>query len=91
MSEIAKMSGSSSQPLTSIRSRALKRKRQDLTEEQKQEITEAFNLFDVDNDGKLGYHELKVSTRILDIINSNNLCVKIKINLIIIIIINNRF
>lgn len=55
------MSGSSSEPsLAGIRSRALKRKRQDLTDEQRQEITEAFNLFDKNNDGKIGYNELKV-------------------------------
>lgn len=58
------MSGSSSEPsLAGIRSRALKRKRQDLTDEQRQEITEAFNLFDKNNDGKIGYNELKVSIK----------------------------
>ena len=38
-----------------------RRKRRELTEEQKQEITEAFALFDSDKDQALDYHELKVS------------------------------
>ena len=33
-----------------------------MTEEQKQEVVEAFNLFDSDKDQALDYHELKVST-----------------------------
>ena len=37
------------------------RKRRELTDEQKQEIKEAFALFDTDKDGFLDYHELKVS------------------------------
>lgn len=37
-----------------------RRKRRELTEEQKQEIIEAFNLFDTDKDQFLDYHELKV-------------------------------
>ena len=37
-----------------------RRKRRELTEEQKQEITEAFALFDSDKDQALDYHELKV-------------------------------
>ena len=36
------------------------RKRRELTEEQKQEISEAFALFDSDKDQALDYHELKV-------------------------------
>ena len=36
------------------------RRRRDLTDEQKQEIKEAFDLFDTDKDGFLDYHELKV-------------------------------
>lgn len=35
--------------------------KKELLEEQKQEIREAFNLFDMNNDGYLDYHELKVS------------------------------
>ena len=34
--------------------------RPELTEEQKLEIKEAFDLFDTDKDGCLDYHELKV-------------------------------
>jgi centrin-3 len=34
--------------------------RPELTEEQKAEIREAFELFDADKDGSLDYHELKV-------------------------------
>lgn len=37
-----------------------RRKRRELTEEQKQEITEAFALFDADKDQALDYDELKV-------------------------------
>lgn len=32
----------------------------ELTEDQKQEIKEAFELFDTDKDNALDYHELKV-------------------------------
>ncbi|KAL0069463.1 Calcium-binding component of the spindle pole body (SPB) half-bridge [Marasmius tenuissimus] len=39
--------------------------RPDLTEDQKQEIKEAFELFDTDKDGKIDYHELKVAMRAL--------------------------
>uniref|UniRef100_A0A060T5Q8 Cell division control protein 31 n=1 Tax=Blastobotrys adeninivorans TaxID=409370 RepID=A0A060T5Q8_BLAAD len=37
----------------------------ELTDEQKQEIKEAFGVFDTDNDGLLDYHELKVTMRAL--------------------------
>ena len=37
-----------------------RRKRRELSEEQKQEILEAFNLFDTDKDQAIDYHELKV-------------------------------
>ena len=37
-----------------------RRKRRELSEEQKQEIVEAFNLFDTDKDQSIDYHELKV-------------------------------
>lgn len=40
-----------------------RRRRRELTEEQKQEIQEAFNLFDTDKDQAVDYHELKVSER----------------------------
>ena len=39
-----------------------RRKRRELNEEQKQEIIEAFNLFDTDKDQAIDYHELKVHT-----------------------------
>lgn len=35
--------------------------RPELTDEQKQEIKEAFDLFDTDKSGSIDYHELKVS------------------------------
>lgn len=37
----------------------------ELLNEQKQEIREAFSLFDMNNDGCLDYHELKVAFRAL--------------------------
>jgi Ca2+-binding EF-hand superfamily protein len=37
----------------------------DLTDEQRQEIKEAFDLFDTDKDGAIDYHELKVAMRAL--------------------------
>lgn len=37
-----------------------KKKRRELTEEQKQEIKDAFELFDTDKDRAINYHELKV-------------------------------
>ena len=37
----------------------------ELTDEQKQEIKEAFELFDMDKDGYVDYHELKVVMRAL--------------------------
>lgn len=37
----------------------------DLTDEQRQEIREAFELFDTDKDGAIDYHELKVAMRAL--------------------------
>merc|ERR1719229_1414999 len=42
-----------------------KAKRPELTEEQKQEIKEAFELFDTDRSGSIDYHELKVAMRAL--------------------------
>jgi len=39
--------------------------RPELSDEQKQEIKEAFELFDTDKDGALDYHELKVAMRAL--------------------------
>uniref|UniRef100_A0A8C9EUU9 EF-hand domain-containing protein n=1 Tax=Pavo cristatus TaxID=9049 RepID=A0A8C9EUU9_PAVCR len=37
-----------------------KKKRRELTEEQKQEIKDAFELFDTDKDRAINYHELKI-------------------------------
>ncbi|CAN6674637.1 cell division control protein 31 [Trichomonascus vanleenenianus] len=37
----------------------------ELTDEQRQEIKEAFGVFDTDSDGLLDYHELKVAMRAL--------------------------
>ena len=40
------------------------KKRRELTNEQKEELREAFDLFDSDKDGVIDYHELKVSFQI---------------------------
>lgn len=37
-----------------------RKKRRELSEEQKQEIKDAFELFDTDKDEAIDYHELKV-------------------------------
>jgi len=37
-----------------------KKKKRELADEQKQEIREAFDLFDTDKDRAIDYHELKV-------------------------------
>jgi centrin-3 len=42
-----------------------KKKRPELSEDQRQEIKEAFELFDTDKDQMLDYHELKVAMRAL--------------------------
>uniref|UniRef100_A0A8C4S1D9 Centrin 3 n=1 Tax=Erpetoichthys calabaricus TaxID=27687 RepID=A0A8C4S1D9_ERPCA len=42
-----------------------RKKRREVTEEQKQEIKEAFDLFDSDKDKEIDYHELKVAMRAL--------------------------
>ncbi|KAL7004375.1 Calcium-binding component of the spindle pole body (SPB) half-bridge [Cystobasidiomycetes sp. EMM_F5] len=39
--------------------------RPDITDEQRHEIREAFDLFDTDKDGAIGFHELKVALRAL--------------------------
>lgn len=46
--------------LKSATEKGRRRRRRELSEEQKQEIVEAFNLFDADKDQALDYHELKV-------------------------------
>ncbi len=45
------------QELSKARSKS---KRRELSEEHKQEIREAFDLFDTDKDNAIDYHELKV-------------------------------
>lgn len=62
------------------KSRGAKGKRKELGEEQKQEIKEAFNLFDTDKDQAIDYHELKV--RILQIsANCKSIaCIQLKID-----------
>ena len=42
-----------------------RRQKTDLSDEQKQEIKEAFELFDTDKTGTIDYHELKVCMRAL--------------------------
>ncbi|XP_028829185.1 centrin-3 [Denticeps clupeoides] len=42
-----------------------RKKRRELTDEQKDEIKEAFELFDTDKDKQIDYHELKVAMRAL--------------------------
>ena len=42
-----------------------RRTRQELSDEQKQEIKEAFDLFDTNKTGTIDYHELKVAMRAL--------------------------
>ncbi|KAA0185145.1 Centrin EF-hand protein 3 [Fasciolopsis buskii] len=42
-----------------------RRKRRELTPEQKQEIIEAFDLFDADHDQQISYYEFKVALRAL--------------------------
>ena len=42
-----------------------RKQRQELSDQQKQEIKEAFDLFDTDKTGTIDYHELKVAMRAL--------------------------
>ncbi|TPP60521.1 Centrin EF-hand protein 3, partial [Fasciola gigantica] len=42
-----------------------RRKRRELTPEQKQEIVEAFDLFDIDRDHLISFYEFKVALRAL--------------------------
>jgi len=44
--------------------------RPEISEEQKQEIKEAFDLFDSEKTGKIDYHELKVAMRALGFENT---------------------
>ena len=43
----------------------MRRNQRQLTQQQQQEIKEAFSLFDTDKDNHIDYHELKVSLRAL--------------------------
>lgn len=45
----------------SFQKKTVRRPKPELNEDQKQEIKEAFELFDTDKDNALDYHELKVS------------------------------
>ena len=56
---------SSASPASAGHRRAARRRRQDIGEEELEEIREAFALFDTDNDGRLEYRELKVALRAL--------------------------
>ena len=47
--------------MAGLAQRRFGKKRRELSEEQKQEIQEAFNLFDSDKDNAIDYHELKVT------------------------------
>ncbi|PRP73654.1 centrin [Planoprotostelium fungivorum] len=52
--------------ILAIKNRAKKRPpKQELTEDQKHEIKEAFELFDTDRSGSIDHHELKVALRAL--------------------------
>lgn len=42
-----------------------RKKRRELSEEQKQEIKDAFELFDTDKDHAIDYHELKVTVYLI--------------------------
>lgn len=52
---------------TSVQRGAVRKpvKRRELTDEQKQELREAFDLFDSEQSGRIDYHELKVCMRSL--------------------------
>ncbi|EGR33088.1 hypothetical protein IMG5_062100 [Ichthyophthirius multifiliis] len=47
------------------KNRIKRKQKQELTEEQRQEIKEAFDLFDTEKTGTVDYHELKVIMRAL--------------------------
>lgn len=55
----------STEPVSADRNKRMGSVKQELLNEQKQEIREAFSLFDMNSDGKLDYHELKVAFRAL--------------------------
>ena len=51
--------------LRPVSSRPKRAARKELTEEQKQECHDAFELFDTEKTGRIDYHELKVAMRAL--------------------------
>lgn len=51
--------------MASVLNKSSRQAKVELLNEQKQEIREAFTLFDMNNDGYLDYHELKVALRAL--------------------------
>ena len=61
----AGMSGSDFGLAPRIRARRNKKQRRELSEDQKIEIREAFDLFDTDKSGIIDYHELRVAMRAL--------------------------
>lgn len=48
-----------------VNNRNTRKKRRELSTEQKEEIKEAFELFDSDKDGVIDYHEMKVAMKAL--------------------------
>eukprot|EP00162_Nutomonas_longa_P008632 comp18672_c0_seq1/m.33833 comp18672_c0_seq1/g.33833 ORF comp18672_c0_seq1/g.33833 comp18672_c0_seq1/m.33833 type:complete len:172 (+) comp18672_c0_seq1:31-546(+) len=60
MSSVRKPEGFSRGKVTAVRG-----KKRELTQDQKNEIREAFELFDSDHTGQIDYHELKVAMRAL--------------------------
>ena len=49
---------------------SLKKSKSDLSEDQKQELKEAFDLFDADKTGVIDLHELKVKTMLITFFSS---------------------
>lgn len=52
-------------PSGAVFKQSKRRPRPEISEEQKQEIKEAFDLFDINKDGAIDFHELKVAMRAL--------------------------
>mmetsp|Transcript_13412 Transcript_13412/g.34325 ORF Transcript_13412/g.34325 Transcript_13412/m.34325 type:complete len:135 (-) Transcript_13412:10-414(-) len=50
---------------SSVKPVAVYKRKRELTDEQRAEISEAFEIFDSNKDGKLDYYELKVALRAL--------------------------
>lgn len=62
---VSHLATSSSQPRNNNNNGSSSQQRTELNDDQRQEIKEAFDLFDSDRDGYLDYHELKVAMRAL--------------------------